>query len=414
MSDKEKSLTGAAKDDRQLSIDVLEQFATNALKAWENPDKIRRVFAPDLSNDEFSFFMGMGIALKANPFKKEIFAVKYDKDTPADIVVSRALYRRVAQEQENYGGAIVETLYPGERFAPNKYKPKDSIHDIDWLKRTESNALPIGAYFYGIYTDDKIPIFHFVKFSEYAKKYRDKKTGEYRLQSTWRSMPETMIKKVADSQGHRLMYQGLFSGTMTHDEYDPDFGTGAELVDDEPEEKTAAAAQTIQIRANVDTVEDALPETEKEAAPLPDPPPPIQEEDFKNECNKHQWATEEPYQCVMCGADNPSYGEVNNQIEDNVKETEEEQRAGMSDHDWPAWEDEKRESVLRKFKYIRTEVFVKAVPALKEQNILNMMQFAKNKYQVEDFHPKCIDPYQYEDAKVYLNKITTEHKPETE
>src|SRR6185436_16304996 len=47
----------------------------------------------------------------------------------------------------------------------------------------------------------------FVRYSEYN-------TGE----STWKRMPETMIKKVAEAQCLRSTWQGIFQGTYSEDE----------------------------------------------------------------------------------------------------------------------------------------------------------------------------------------------------
>lgn len=49
----------------------------HSLKIWESLDEVRKQFAPTLSTTEFDFFVGLGKSLNANPFTREIWAVKY-------------------------------------------------------------------------------------------------------------------------------------------------------------------------------------------------------------------------------------------------------------------------------------------------------------------------------------------------
>ena len=86
-----------AKTDNTFS--PLERFQAETLKVWEEKSKIRELFAPELTDNEFEFFVSLGIALGANPFMREIWAVKF-KDKPASIFCGRDFYRRKAQEFE--------------------------------------------------------------------------------------------------------------------------------------------------------------------------------------------------------------------------------------------------------------------------------------------------------------------------
>jgi hypothetical protein len=49
---------------------------------WEDStqlQEVKKLFAPDLTQDEFQTFVGIGKATKLNPFLREIWAVKYGK-----------------------------------------------------------------------------------------------------------------------------------------------------------------------------------------------------------------------------------------------------------------------------------------------------------------------------------------------
>ena len=184
----------------QENVAALHQFSKDVMEIWSGVDKIKPLFAPDLTDIEFKFFCGLGITLGANPFKREIWAVKYDKTKPAQIFCGRDFYRKKAQEQPDYNGHIAEAIYANDAFSVENGMPN---HKFTLADRGEL----IAAYFMGWRKNVDKHYYHLVKFSEYNKS-----------QSTWKSMPETMIKKVAEAQGLRMMFQGVFEGTYDESE----------------------------------------------------------------------------------------------------------------------------------------------------------------------------------------------------
>jgi len=166
-----------------------------SVAVWENVEEIRKVFAPTLTETEFIFFVELGKYLQANPFMREIWAVKYQKDKPASIFLGRDFYRRKAQEQEDYEGHIVEALYENDHIEFENGILKKHIPNL------KNPGKLVGAYCV-VYKKGKMPFCVRIRFSEYNKG-----------QSSWRQMPETMIKKVAECQGLRGAYQGIFKGT---------------------------------------------------------------------------------------------------------------------------------------------------------------------------------------------------------
>ena len=173
------------------------------LELWKKKDKIRAMFAPSLSVDEFSAFVGMGASLGANPFNREIWAVKYGNQ-PAQIFLGRDFYRRKAQEQADYNGHQVDAIYSNDNFKMIGGKPEHSYSLLDRGKL-------VGAYCI-VYRGDRNPFFVTVTMEEYT-------TGK----SLWQKKPETMIKKVAEAQGLRGAFQGLFAGTYdASEEWEPE------------------------------------------------------------------------------------------------------------------------------------------------------------------------------------------------
>lgn len=175
-----------------------ELMKSDEVWSKEKRDVIRKTFAPQLNPTEFSMFVGLGKSLGANPFTREIWAVKYGNQE-AQIFLGRDFYRRKAQEQSEYNGHQVDAVYEGDEFKMVNGKPEHSYS----LK--DRGAL-LGAYCI-VYSEGREPYFVFADYAEYT-------TGK----STWKDKPATMIKKVAEAQALRGAFQGVFAGTYDQSE----------------------------------------------------------------------------------------------------------------------------------------------------------------------------------------------------
>lgn len=173
------------------------------IDVWGNLEKIRGLFAPDLTKDEFMFFVGLGKSMNANPFKREIWAVKYDQKKAAQIFLSRDFYRKTAQNQESYDGHYPLSVYKNDTwdFDPLTGMP---IHNFDVT--TDRGELK-GAYCLAWRKGIERPFFVYVKFDEVTKK-----------QSTWLSQPVTQVEKVAEARCLRMTWQDIFGGTYSEAE----------------------------------------------------------------------------------------------------------------------------------------------------------------------------------------------------
>jgi len=172
----------------------------NAIAVWDNLAEVRAQFAPTLTDKEFAFFVTLGKSLNANPFKREIWAVKYDKSQPASIFLGRDMYRRRAQEQEDYNGHVADSVYEKDTFKVVNGTPQHEYSLVD-------RGRLLGAYCVAWKKGVEHPLFVYVKFDEYNKGF-----------ANWKSMPDTMIKKVAESQCLRAAWQGIFAGTYDESE----------------------------------------------------------------------------------------------------------------------------------------------------------------------------------------------------
>lgn len=171
----------------------------NELAIWQTPEEVKKLFAPNLSQQEFEFFMGLGKSLQANPFTREIWAVKYGT-AAASVFCGRDFYRKKAQEQPSYNGHYVESVYSNDQFEV----VNGSVNHK--FKLTDRGAL-LGAYCVVKVKGRELNYFNYVSLAEYNSN-----------QSNWKTKPETMIKKVAESQSLRAAFQGIFAGTYDESE----------------------------------------------------------------------------------------------------------------------------------------------------------------------------------------------------
>lgn len=173
----------------------------NELTIWQDSKELAQVkeaFGKSLTINEWTMFLQIGKSLNLNPFMREIYAVKYGSN--CNIFIGRDGYRRVAQEQPQYNGHIVESIYEKDEFSIVDGRVH---HKFNFFNRGKL----VGAYCEVYRKDLATPIRVMVQFSEYNTN-----------QSIWKSKPETMIKKVAESQALRMAFQGLFSGTYNESE----------------------------------------------------------------------------------------------------------------------------------------------------------------------------------------------------
>lgn len=175
----------------------------NSMTMWDDDNKIneiRKLFAPKLTESEFQYFVGLGKATGLNPFLKEIWSVKYDERTPAQVFIGRDGYRKAAQAHSEYDYHQSDAVYENDAFDVQDGLVKHSY------KLTNRGSL-VGAYCIAKRHKSSRPIYVFVELKEYS-------TGK----SVWNGKPATMIKKVAESQCLRACFQDLLGGTYGEEE----------------------------------------------------------------------------------------------------------------------------------------------------------------------------------------------------
>jgi len=200
MSDKQ-----IAVQQTQMQAGISNDEALNkVLMMWNDKNKleeIRKIYAPKLNDGEFKAFVEMGIATALNPFLREIWAVKYDQNAPAQIFIGRDGYRKIISRNECFDGLITESVCANDEFNVDIVKG-----EVKHIPRIKDRGKLIGAYCIIYMKGVRIPYYVFVPIEEYN-------TGR----SVWKDKPHTMIKKVAECQCIRMADQTCAS-TYSPDE----------------------------------------------------------------------------------------------------------------------------------------------------------------------------------------------------
>lgn len=162
-------------------------------------DEIKNLFAKELTNVQFEMYCGIAKTLDLNPFKREIFAVPFKGE--CNFIIARDAYRRNAQRQSDYDYHQSECVRANDEF---RIVNGEIQHSFGLKDRGEI----VGAYGICKRKASSKPSYVWITAEEYGKK----KFG------CWVTLPETMIKKVAEAQVLRMVFQELFAGTYSEDE----------------------------------------------------------------------------------------------------------------------------------------------------------------------------------------------------
>jgi hypothetical protein len=180
---------------------------------------IKKYIAPNATDKELFMFMGIAKSYGLNPLKREIHFVKYGS-APASIIVGYEIYLKRAERTGKLDGW--KCWIEGDK-AVIEIKRKDQSIPIKW---------------------------------EVDRKEFDKQ------QSTWKAMPNFMLKKVAIAQGFRLAFPDELGGLpylaeelpqtakMTSEELAKD-----EIIIDAQPEATTAHIEEVPPQANVESHE---------------------------------------------------------------------------------------------------------------------------------------------------------------
>ena len=176
---------------------LVEQQGQTALATQEGAlrlaQEVKQYLAPKATDVEVAVFIRFCRALGLNPFIKEVYLVKYDDRAPAAIVVGIQAYLKWAARNPAWGG-----------FESGIVVLKDGrVEEREGSLALQGEIL-VGGWCV-VHRTGSVKLKRIVSLSEYNKG-----------QSLWKTMPATMIEKVAIGQAVRrafpedfLAFQGL-------------------------------------------------------------------------------------------------------------------------------------------------------------------------------------------------------------
>ena len=221
--------TNSAVATRQATGAVAEVTDMSGTKMSISFDEVREFLCPSISSAEFNILMNICRMMHLNPFAKDVYIIKYDKNSPAQYVISKDAFLKAAAADPAYDG-MESGVVVKKADGTIEYR-SGALYDPDDEKL-------LGGWAQVYRKDRKVPDRAEVTFKEYNK-------GK----STWKEIPGTMIEKVASAQALRRAFPNGMSGIYTEDEIErPD--TSQETVNPyasavEPEQVTYSEPEQI-------------------------------------------------------------------------------------------------------------------------------------------------------------------------
>lgn len=161
--------------------------------------QLQLAYAKWTTPQEFWMFIGIMKSTWLNPFKKELWCVKYGT-SPAQIFIGRDWYRKIAKQHPDYKWHRVDVVCTKDICQIKNGQIVN--HEYNLTDRWEI------IWAYCIVNRWKLEdLMHFVDFDEYN-------TGK----SKWKESPKTMIKKVAEAQTLRMWFDDLLEWTYDESE----------------------------------------------------------------------------------------------------------------------------------------------------------------------------------------------------
>lgn len=173
-----------------MSKEIEKKQENVDLENREKVELVKRMFAKGATDDEFAVFLELAKRYNLDPFKRQIFFLPDKRmNEPGKIMVSHAGLIHIAHSSGQWGGmkTFIITKDGEERLIV------DNPNDI------------AGAVCYVYRKDWKEPLIHAVAFKEYFKQNNSR-------MGPWYTMPQTMIKKVAEAGALRRAFDlgGLY------------------------------------------------------------------------------------------------------------------------------------------------------------------------------------------------------------
>lgn len=206
-----------------------------------------------VTDAECIMFISLCKANKLNPFLGDAYLVKYDRNSPAQMVTARDAFAKRAEGGTGFegfqSGVIVERAGQALELEGAFFLPGDTL---------------IGGWAKVYRSDRRFPVVQRVRLEEYNSR-----------KSTWAAKPATMIQKVAEAHAFRKAFPMATAGLYTPEEM-PDVQQAPAA--QQPGEANKAIAQFTE--AEPQTVDAPAPEVVADPEPpefTPDPEPVVKD-----------------------------------------------------------------------------------------------------------------------------------------
>ncbi len=173
-----------------MSKEIEKKQENVDLENREKVELVKRMFAKGATDDEFAVFLELAKRYNLDPFKRQIFFLPDKRmNEPGKIMVSHAGLIHIAHSSEQWAGMKTYIISKNGEEKLIVDDPKDIA----------------GAVCYVFRKDWKEPLIHAVAFREYFKQNNSR-------MGPWYTMPQTMIKKVAEAGALRRAFDlgGLY------------------------------------------------------------------------------------------------------------------------------------------------------------------------------------------------------------
>lgn len=247
------------------------------------PQIVKSYINKDATMQETTMFLNLCAKFKLDPFKREIYLIKYGS-TPATYVVGYEVYLKRADRSGKWAG--MESGTTGS-LESKDLKAWVKIHRKDW----------------------SLPLYHEVEYDEYVQKRYDNQQQRKVPTKFWAGKPKTMLKKVAISQGMRMAFPDELGGMpytseempVEHDQMPKgDIIVEGKAVEEPPKEAEAIVEGTL-----IELTDEVIEEVEKTEDPTPTSPGETATKTVENE---------EEEQPLVLEPDLPGEGEVDAEL----------------------------------------------------------------------------------------------------
>ena len=167
--------------------EIVKHTESAAMKL--TPETVKAYVNQYATDQEVALFLNQCVMFGLNPFKREIYLIKYSAKDAATFVVGYEVYLKRAERSSKWGGMESGTEGEGDNM-----KAWAKVYRKDWEK----------------------PLYHEVDLAEYIQ-FKDEwkdgnKTGQKIPTKFWANKPKTMLKKVAICQAFRMAFPDEFAG----------------------------------------------------------------------------------------------------------------------------------------------------------------------------------------------------------